>query len=286
MHWHLKQDLSHWRCYALIMAVCLLSAVPSSSAEHAESLPSYRIEYEGFGDREADIRALCDSVIREFWSYFPGYELEPFVIERGRKGPIVLYKRNARGEIQMRLDTGDTLWAQYAYQFAHEFCHILCKFEEDFPGNKWFEETLCEAASLFAMRAMSKSWAKDPPYSNWKSYRHNLASYADDVIRGNDRIREIYEKGLSGFYLVHKQELTANPTRRDLNGAMAIVLLHLLEQEPKHWEAVRWINHASSPEGETFADYLSAWHRAVPSRHKSFVAEIARLYGIKIELQE
>ncbi len=266
----------------LLLLVAFGQAAESDARFSDPPMPAYRVETDGFDASQADITAICDSTGRELWRLFPGCEIEPFVVERSRSGPIVLFNRNQRDEIVMRLDTHGTFWSQYAYQFAHEFCHILCGYDEDYPGNKWFEETLAETASLFAMRAMAKSWEEDPPYPNWKEYRHSLRNYADNVIAKRTRVREIYKNGLGGFYLDHKDELEKNAGLRELNGAMSLVFLRLFEEDPRRWEAVRWLNHAPSPEGETFEQYLQNWHDAVPESHQSFVALVADLYGIEI----
>ena len=271
----------------------LLAALAAAGAQAAEPksgysdppVPAYRVDAGGFNAGARDIKAVCDSAARELWRFFPDYQIEPFVVTRNRQGPIVLFNRNARGEIVVKLDTESTYWSQYSYQFAHEFCHVLCGFDEDYNGNKWFEETLCETASLFVMRAMADAWADDPPYPHWRDYRHSLRKYADNVIAEREKVLDIYEKGLSGFYLAHREQLRGNPGGRDLNGAMSIVFLRLFEQQPERWEAVRWLNSAPSPEGETFGQYLQTWHDAVPDRHKPFVARVARLYGIQITTQ-
>jgi len=207
-------------------------------------------------------------------------------VVRGRNGPIVLFQRNPRGEIVVQLDTGNTFWCQYGYQFAHEFCHILCGFDEDFQGNKWFEETLCETASLFVLRAMAKSWKGDPPYAHWKDFRDSLRDYTDNVVLQRDKICEIYDVGLPEFYLDHQKELRQTPCLRDLNGAMSLVFLRLFEEQPERWEAVRWLNAKPSPDGETFQQYLQQWHDAVPTRHKAFVGRVADLFRIEIELNK
>ena len=246
-------------------------------------MPPIRIDASGFEASEADIRAIVTSAGRELWRFFPDYLIEPVVVTRGREGPISLYKRNETKEIVMRLDTGKTFWSQYAYQFSHEFCHVLCGYDKDDRGNLWFEETLCETASMFTMRAMSKSWKSDPPYSNWKDYRDALRNYVDDIIRKRTKVHDIYADGLAAFYQKHHAALRKDPTQRDLNGAMAIVLLHLFEEEPTRWEAVRWLNSAPSPADETFNQYLQKWHTAVPKRHQPFVKTIAHLYGQKLD---
>ena len=246
-------------------------------------MPPIRIDANGFEASEADIRAIVTSAGRELWRFFPDYLIEPVVVTRGREGPISLYDRNASKEIVIRLDTSKTLWSQYSYQFSHEFCHVLCGYDKDDRGNLWFEETLCETASMFTMRAMSKSWKSDPPYANWKDYRDALRNYVDDIIRKRTKVHDIYADGLAAFYQKHQVALRKDPTQRDINGAMAIVLLHLFEEEPTRWEAVRWLNSAPSPAGETFKQYLQKWHTAAPKRHQPFVRKIADLYGQKLD---
>jgi hypothetical protein len=266
-----------------LILITLWFAPLAAESRYAEPpMPKYRVEAEGFDASARDIKAVCDSTGRELWRHFPGYELEPLVLVRGKSGPIVLHQRNDRGEIVMRLDTGGTFWCQYAYQFAHEFCHILCGYREGGKCNKWFEETLCETASLFTMRAMVKAWEDDPPYGHWKSFRHSIRQYVDDVITKRSKVMEIYKDGLGGFYRAHRAELAREPCDRELNGAMSLVLLRLLEEKPEHWEAVRWLNHTHGPRGETFQRYLLRWHDAVPERHRSFVRRVAELYGIGI----
>jgi len=245
-------------------------------------MPAYRVEAAGFDASQRDIRAVLDSTGRELWRYFPDYEIEPLVVTRGRQGPITLFRRNDRGEIVVKLDTGETYWCQYAYQFAHEFCHVLCGFDDDYAGNKWFEETVCETASLFAMRAMARAWKDDPPYSHWRDYRDALRSYADNVQRERHEVFPLVRHGLPEFYRLHRETLAANSCQRDLNGAMSLVMLQLFEQEPTRWEAVRWLNSAPSPQGQTFQQYLKQWHSAVPPRHREFVRQVAELYGIEL----
>ena len=242
-------------------------------------LPLYRIDASDFEASEPDIRAVCDSAAKQLWKHFPEYELEPFVVTRGKGGPIVLFQRNDRREIVLKLDTGNTYWSQYAYQFGHEFCHILCRYRPTDAKNLWFEETLCETASLYVLRGMARDWKKSPPYSHWSDYRDSLREYADNQIRERKQVREIHANGLAVFYKAHSDELRKNPTNRDLNGAMAVVLLARLEENPEHWEAVRWLNHTEAPKDEAFAAYLTRWHATAPEKYRAFIKDVAELFG-------
>ncbi|MCY2989094.1 MAG: hypothetical protein NTY19_14660 [Planctomycetota bacterium] len=269
--------------WVLLQGLAVCAGAADANAGETIALPDYRVEADGFGAREADIRAVLDSVRRELGKCFPDYTIEPIVVTRGRSGPITLFQRNDCDEIVIRLDTEKTYWSQYAYQFAHEFCHVLCGYRDADRGNKWFEETLCETASLYAMQSMARTWRKSPPYANWKDYRDSLRDYVDDVVRKRDKVYELYAKGLAEFYRVHRTELEKNPGSRDLNGAMSLVLLQLFEERSDRWEAVRWLNSTPASEGDTFLVYLQKWHDAAPAKHQPFVKKVADLYGVAIK---
>ena len=126
-----------------------------------------------------DVRRVLQSTAEQFWPYFPDRTLPPILVEP-QGGPIVLFQRRPQGEYQVRLNTGNMLWAQHAFQFAHEFTHILCNYDATPHRNKWFEESLCELGSLFALRRMAEVWTVQPPYPNWKSYAKALGDYAGE----------------------------------------------------------------------------------------------------------
>ena len=260
---------------------CRAQAAPGDAAP---PMPPYRIETDGFDASEADIRAVLDSAGRQLWRFFPDYKIEPFVVTRGHQGPITLYRRNDRGEIVVCLDTGHQFWCQYAYQFAHEFCHILCglQHEAGYEGNKWLEETFAETASLFAMRAMSRQWKDHPPYPNWRDYRDALREYSDDVIRKRADFLDLCAQGMPAFYRAHRPAMEKEPCSRELNGAMSIVLLQFLEEQPERWEAVRWLNSSRPAQGETLQGYLGRWRQAVPEKHKATVERLGQLYGVRL----
>jgi hypothetical protein len=132
------------------------------------------------------------------------------------------------------------------------------------------------------MRAMARSWKTKPPYRHWADYRDHLRQYADNVILRRGRVSEIHKDGLASFYRKHRKELEKNCCDRDLNGAMALVLLRLFEEKPERWDAVRWLNSSQSRKGETFQQYLRKWRDAVPMRHKAFVEKLAGLYGVPV----
>src|SRR5450759_2591810 len=75
----------------------------------------------------------------------------PIEVSRGISEPVTHFERGPSGEIRVELNVEGPYWAQFAFQFGHEMCHVLCEYG-DYPNpNKWFEETLCETASLFVL---------------------------------------------------------------------------------------------------------------------------------------
>ena len=276
--------ITRWFIACVLTLMTLMPGAPRALAAGAAdrpTMPPYRIEAGGFGASEADIRAVLDSAGHALWRHFGDWKIEPMVVVRGTSGPITLYARNERGEIVVKLDTGETYWCQYAYQFAHEFCHVLCGLKEGNSANKWFEETLCETASLYALREMARTWKKSPPYPNWRDYRDSLRQYADDVILKRDLLLEMFSSGLPAFYERRRDALRRNATDREANGAMAVALLHVFEKNPAGWESIRWLNSTPVEKDDTFARYLEKWHDAVPERHRDFVGTIAALFGVR-----
>lgn len=237
----------------------------------------FRVGADGWGAATVpEVEAVLTSAASVLWKYFPQRKVEPFVVLRGRDGPIVHYQRNVVGEIVMKLDTSGHLWCQYVYQFSHEFCHILSGFRETpVRRHNWFEETLCEAASLFVLRRLTGLWTEQPPYPNWQEYAPEFRRYAQGVM---DSRSQIGEGHLGDFYRRNRKTLESTPRDRALNGALALPLLALLEGAPESWEAVAWLNHGPPGENGSFAQYLERWRNAVPARHRGWVGEVIRQF--------
>jgi len=226
-----------------------------------------------------NVQHVLYSAARELWRYFPPEKtLEPIIVAP-KGGPIVWYRRGLNGEYYVQLATGSTYWAQYAFQFAHEFCHILCGYTRKEKANKWFEESLCELASLFALRRMAITWAKNPPYPNWRSFAPHLASYAENRMKGH---RLPPGKSLAQWYKENEAALRKNPTDRERNLVVATALLPLFEAQPQHWPAIESLNAAATDRQRTFAEYLADWHRSAPREHRPFIAAIASRFGIAL----
>ena len=269
----MKRHASH------ILAALVLAGLACATAQAAARPRTLAIVPENSKRWEAslaDVKAVLYSAANELWRHVPERELKPIhVAPKG--GPIVLFRRGPKGEYYVRLATGKTYWCQYAFQFAHEFCHILCRYEEMERANKWFEESLCEMASLFALRGMAVTWRTHPPYPNWRDFSSALRSYADERT-GKSALPE--GTTLAQWLRTHEAALRKDSCIRDKNLIVATVLLPLFEKHPEHWQAVQYLNLGARKERRTFPRYLADWHRHAPETHKPFVLHIARLFGI------
>jgi len=235
---------------------------------------------DGWGDAvPADVRAVLDSAAGSLVPLVP--DAGSIAIEvHARGGPIALFDRTPEGHFQVRLDTGGNHWAQYGFQFGHELCHVLCRSDRTARTHLWFEEALCETASLFVLRRMADSWQRDPPYRNWAAYAPRLADYAAMRLAESPRPEGM---SLARWYERHREDFESQPTDRPNALAVAAALLPLFEAQPERWAAVRWLNVAPPARGRSFARHLAAWRRETPRRHAAAVDAIAAEFGIRLD---
>jgi len=246
-----------------------------------------RVEKGDWGDAgPRDIQKVLLSAGGELWKHFPGRKLAPILVRRSTSGPITLYDRGPGGEYIVKLDVEGTYWCQFAYQFAHEFCHILTNYTEKYSRkNKWFEESLAEAAAEYAVRQMGESWKTRPPYAHWKGFAAALTRYADN-LRGKKSEELSSGQTLAQWYAANEGLLRKDPYQRDRNRLVAHALLALLEAEPARWQALGCLNLSAPDAGSTFGSYLAAWQTDTPAGHKPFAARVAGLFGIRLRSGE
>lgn len=275
-----------WQQFVMQCAVCSAEEQPAKpAAKKQPAVPKLQLEIGkadwGAASRE-DILVVCESAGRELTQFFPGRKIDPISLGQANgSSPITLFKRGTSGEIRMLLNTRDTFWAQFSYQFSHELCHVLCNYREANNPQLWFEESLCETASLFVLRRLADTWKTNPPYSNWKSFGPAFDNYVDDRLSNTGKLEE---KSLAEWYRNHRAELEKDGTNRELNQVVAVrVLLPLLQKNPQHWQALSQLNQWDKNQRPTFAEYLQDWHMRVPEAHRTFVEQIAERFELKIK---
>jgi hypothetical protein len=202
---------------------------------------------------------------------FPVIEIAP------RGGPIALYQRGPNGEARVKLDVHGPYWAQYTYQFAHELTHVLCGNVEVEHKQKWFEESLCETASLFVLRRSAETWATEPPYPSWKDYAGAFARYADERL-STTALPD--GQSFPAWWAERKAQCEADATDRPRNTIIAARLLPIFEATPSGWDALPYLHKERLGADASFSDLLDVWEIASPPKHKSFVQAIRKLFGL------
>lgn len=164
---------------------------------------------------------------------------------------------------EIRINSEKLKWSKYVYQFSHELCHVLSNFDRcKEHKHKWFEESICEMASLFVLRELSHIWIVDPPQKVLEAaqFAPNHAAYVDKFIAEHkvpDR-EELIEWLASNISAMEQ-----NSTNRDLNAIMSLSLLNLFLEDPSLWEECGYLNLWNAHDDTTFQDHLDSWEECL-----------------------
>jgi hypothetical protein len=234
--------------------------------------------------RVEDIETVLTSVADSLLPYFPQHVSDRVSVTASEHGPRVLFEKSTDGAYRVLLNVRDTRWDQFAYQFSHELCHIFTNYEHREIGHgavardhQWFEETLCEAVSLFALDRMASSWEHAPPYPHWKDYAPAFREYGKRLLSENHRNLSP-NKSIAEWYGENQAALASNPYLREKNELLATSLLPLLESTPGSLEAFGYLNRETFSSDRSFRAYLEAWYRCCPEESRDFVSLVIALF--------
>ncbi|MBI2306279.1 MAG: hypothetical protein HYU78_03160 [Rhodocyclales bacterium] len=241
-----------------------------------------RVEPGGWGDvNTRNIETVLYAVADELMAQLPEKLVAPIVVSHTDRAPVALYERGPGGEYRVQLHAKGEKWHLYAYEFAHELCHILSNYEHNVgpqtvKHNQWFEETLCETASLFTLTSLAASWERSPPEQRWAGEARNLRRFFDHLISEGHRQLPA-DAPLSAWLQENEAELRQNPYWRKKNEVVANLLLPLFRSNPQNWEALGYLNLNPDDARSTLEDYLRHWYDNAPREHKRFVASVLAL---------
>lgn len=270
---------------ALALAIGLATPPAANATVAPDGAPAatvIRIAPGGWGSTQVeDLQVVLDAVAAELGSRFPGRALGAIHVVPGA-GPLVLFERDAAGAYVVELSARNARWFQFVYQFAHELCHIYSNFDNKDQGpegraNQWFEETVCETAALYTLRALSEGWSQRPPEDRWRPHAAALRSYADYFLNEPHR-RLAPTHAFSAWFRENQAALFSNPYFRDKNEVVANLLLPLFEHDPRSWGAIGYLNYERTHARKGFPDFLRAWHDACPEEYRPVVSEIMALF--------
>lgn len=239
----------------------------------------FHLHTDGWGQGQLqDISKLLDSVISNFYTCLDIGQITEktvYVINSKNKTPPTDYPEIIKLDKfnLIYLNTSDRLWSQYSYQFAHELCHHVVDSDFYIKNDKfgWFEEALCELASIFCIDKMSQTWQTNPPYPHWKNYSSSLTEYVTDIIRKpENKISKTFKSWLTeNLELLFKDRY-----KRTENRIVALQLFPLFKQKPKVWTTIQYLKFIKVTDDMTFDNFLEAWTELVPDNLKELLNEI------------
>lgn len=231
-----------------------------------------------------EVESLLNIIAAEMLTHFPGRHLAPIEVFPTTNAPVVLYQKGPENQYQIYLAAKGRHWGEYIYEFSHEIFHILSNYEYHAPPKKaqhqWFEEMMCEAASLYSLKRLSSEWGESVPRTEWALYAPALNRFTQRAL--NEPHRQLpHDTSLSQWFREHRDSLLGNPYLRAKNEMVAMLFLPLLEQNTD-WRAVGFLNRPDNQEPMNFHDYLVDWYRNTPVANRNFVVHTMNLFEFHI----
>ena len=226
------------------------------------------------GPTHAQVQEILDPVhdlLAQSFGSAPRQAIEVYFRPQGPKVGLV-------GNVQrIGLSAQQYFHMQYAYQFAHELSHVLTNWQDSSEYRfRWFEETLCELASLYVIH----SFARSRPYGifskeQWMEYLDEVESNQVDARWRTHRIGSATRA--RAWFLRFQPAMEQNSLIRELNGAIAFELLPYFVERPELWKAVAHVNRWDTSRNRNFNEYLNSW--TVTLTQSGEDVDAARLVG-------
>jgi hypothetical protein len=169
------------------------------------------------------------------------------------------------------------------YQFAHEYCHFLARFNRKQNGgdivrdNQWFEESLCETASLYAEHSLGIDWSADAD-PQLRTAAIQLTQYMKQLATEPQRQLDPGAK-FADWFASNQESLRQDPYNRELNELVATQLLPYFERNPDLWQSLAYLNDTPPIPRQPFTTFLSNWEAASPIAVRPQIAQIRSLFG-------
>lgn len=270
-----------------LRTLALAGLTMPSGAQAAETTTlEILVDKGAWGDSSlADIHTVVRSAAEHLWQHCAGERLRPIRVYHRPDHPLTDYLHDWRGRIRIGLAAEDRRWAQMAFQFSHEFCHALAQhsfaakrsWHPPKHANLWFEECLCETASLFTLVNMARTWLTAPPHPAWRTYSIALAKYATERLA---KPEHQLPAGVTfpAWFRENEPALRENSILRAKNVIIARQMLPLFAAEPAGWRAACYLNLGQRQHGKPLAQYFAEWQAASPAAARPFVGKVAGLF--------
>lgn len=195
--------------------------------------------------------------------------------------PFVYFKKGVNNQTIVNLGSYNQEWNKYSYQFAHEYCHIRTNCRLGGYKYSWFEESICEVASHYALKKMAKNWKTEAPYRNWNTYSKYLLLFSQKNIN-----KKIYNKNQFKQFL--KDKIISFETfnidhnlYRDDYKVIANKVLPYFEQDSRLWQAMTYWNKWDLDNEDTITEVFNKWLELLPDELKNSGHKLVDLFNFK-----
>ncbi len=202
------------------------------------------------------VHAVLESAVLVLCDAFGRIPDAPVRVHPGDGPPMVAWGRRP---YWIRISARDTYWCQYVHQFSRELCRVLVNFDRiRHHRHKWFEETLCELASLFVLHRLSERFRHDPPCDvlGARDFAPHFRTHADVIA---NRAPPPPPDGLSAWLREKLPALEENHADRDLNLTAAAAMLNAFLDDGSLWRDCGSLNLWDAALDRSFAGYLESW---------------------------
>lgn len=281
--------------FILASIACSLAWADGGEAAAAAKKPAgsrklglnIQVQGGGWGNaRKESIETVLNGVAEALLSQMPGKLAAPIIVTHTDGPPVALYGRGAQGEYRIRLHARGENWHLYAYEFAHELCHVLSNFDEHVASgteptryNQWFEETLCETASLFTLKSLAQAWEVAPPAPEWAEEAKTLRRFFDVLIAEGHR-QLPPQAPLASWLQDNERALRDDPYLRQKNEVLANLLLPLFDSNPENWQALAYLNLDPADARSSLRSFLNHWYHNAPLEHRALVVSVLDLLSL------
>ena len=105
--------------------------------------------------------------------------------------PIIYLNRKP---IDLVTNVNGSYWTQFIYQFSHEIFHLIVwsNYNNDnLEILKWYEETICEAFSLFFLKISAQEWIRCKLSELDPNFNKKILSYLGDILNQQSDINKL-----------------------------------------------------------------------------------------------
>lgn len=194
------------------------------------------------------------------------------------ESPITLYERAPCGAYKIKLSATDYYWCQYIYQFSHEYCHVRTNYSIFNQRRKWFEESVCELASLYALKKMSASWKTKPPFPHLKDFSESLTDYVSDIMLDPDH--QLPEGvNFRDWFKANIRTLERDQYIRNSNTLIALKLLPLFEEHPSLWNSMTYWNTWNNKKDDDIFSCFQSWVLTLPLGNRKGAMAVTEIFN-------